>query len=182
MTQTEVDSAISRHAPHETLYDQPLVDTGRKRVAGPFSVEAVPAPVVMAIDEVDDAERLPADHTVARSGETMRQSDWRDELLRTGIRGKAGQFMHFARLEPLPDYRYLHADGELLPQNDGHNSIPSSPAQTSRVWWFHLVPNTPRWSNAKWTRHFRMPRRLGQAQDHCLRGLPVRSRSGQGHR
>ncbi|MXZ25975.1 MAG: site-specific DNA-methyltransferase [Caldilineaceae bacterium SB0665_bin_21] len=132
MTKKEVAAAIARHAPQETLYDQPLVDTGKKRVTGPFSVEAVPAPVVKPIDDVDDPQPLPADDTVARSGETRRQSDWRDELLRTGIRGKAGQFMHFARLEPLPDYRYLHADGELLSQNYGGNSsIPESPVQTS---------------------------------------------------
>lgn len=132
MTRAEIDAAIARHSPQETLYDQPLVDTRKKRVTGPFSVEAVPAPVVMAIDDVDDADPLPADDTVARSGETVRQSDWRDELLRTGIRGKSGQFMRFARLEPLPDYRYLHADGELLPNKDGTNSIQEGLAQMSQ--------------------------------------------------
>ncbi|MYA51011.1 MAG: site-specific DNA-methyltransferase [Chloroflexi bacterium] len=119
MTSAEIDAAIKHHAPQETLYDQPLVDNGKRRVTGPFSVEAVPAPAVRPIDDIDDAEPLPADDTVARSGETLRQADWRDELLRTGIRGKAGQFIRFARLEPLPDYRYLHADGESLPNNDG---------------------------------------------------------------
>ncbi|MER3467030.1 MAG: site-specific DNA-methyltransferase, partial [Armatimonadota bacterium] len=43
-----------------------------------------------------------ADTSIARSGETLRQAEWRDELLRTGIRGKAGQYIRFARLEPLP--------------------------------------------------------------------------------
>ena len=119
MSQAEIDAAIAHHAPQETLYDQPLVDTGKKRVTGPFSVEAVPAPAVKPIDDVDDAEPLPADDTIARYGETLRQSDWRDELLKTGIRGKAGQFIRFARLEPLPGYRYLHADGESLPNKDG---------------------------------------------------------------
>ena len=132
MTQTEIDAAIARHAPQETLYDQPLVDTGKKRVTGPFSVEAVPAPAVKPIDDVDAAEPLPADDTVARSGETLRQSDWRDELLKTGIRGKAGQFIRFARLEPLPGYRYLHADGESLPNKDGADSIREGPARASQ--------------------------------------------------
>ena len=36
MTQAEIDAAIARHAPQETLYDQPLVDTGKKRVSGPL--------------------------------------------------------------------------------------------------------------------------------------------------
>ena len=115
-----------------TIYDQPLADRGKRRVTGPFSVEAVPAPAVKPIDNVDAVEPLPADDTVARSGETLRQSDWRDELLRTGIRGKAGQFIRFARLEPLPGYRYLHADGESLPNKDGADSIREGPAQASQ--------------------------------------------------
>ena len=132
--QAEIDAAIARHAPQETLYDQPLVDSGKKRVTGPFSVEAVPAPAVKPIDDVDDVEPLPADDTVARSGETLRQSDWRDELLKTGIRGKAEQFIRFARLEPLPDYRHLHADGESLPNSDGTDSIrEGQPRASQRV-------------------------------------------------
>ena len=132
MTQKQIDAAIARHAPQETLYDQPLVDNSKRRVTGPFSVEAVPAPAVKPIDDVDAAEPLPADDTVARSGETLRQADWRDELLKTGIRGKAGQFIRFARLEPLPGYRYLHADGESLPNNAGADSIREGPAQASQ--------------------------------------------------
>ena len=123
MSQAEIDAAIARHAPQETLYDQPLVDTGKRRVTGPFSVEAVPAPAVKPIDGVGGVEPLPADDTVARSGETLRQADWRDELQKTGIRGKAGQFIRFARLEPLPDCRYLHADGESLPNTDGSDTV-----------------------------------------------------------
>ena len=63
------------------------------------------------------------DDSVARSGETLRQAEWRDELLKTGIRGKAGQFIHFSRLEPLPGCRHLHADGETLPNDRGADSV-----------------------------------------------------------
>ena len=132
MTPAEIDAAIARHAPQETLYDQPRVDTGKRRVTGPFSVEAVPAPAVKPIDGVDGAGPVPADDTVARSGETLRQADWRDELLKTGIRGKAGQFIRFARLEPLPDYRHLHADGESLPNADGADSVREGPARAAQ--------------------------------------------------
>ena len=52
MTQEEIDAAIARHAPQETIYDEPLVDRSKRRVTGPFSVEAVPSPVVVPIDEV----------------------------------------------------------------------------------------------------------------------------------
>ena len=47
----------------------------------------------------------------------MRQSEWRDDLLKTGIRGKAGQRIRFARLEPIPGTRWLHAQGETRPDN-----------------------------------------------------------------
>ena len=123
MSQAEIDAAISSHAPQETLYDQPLPETGKRRVTGPFSVEAVPAPAVKPIDKIDTPEAMPADDTVGRSGQTLRQLDWRDELLKTGIRGKAGQFIRFARLEPLPGCRYLHADGESLPNVEGAESV-----------------------------------------------------------
>ena len=126
MTQAEIDSAIARHASQETLYDQPVVDNGKRRVTGPFSVEAVPAPSVKPIDDLEEVDPTPADDTVGRSGETLRQSDWRDELLKTGIRGKAGQFIRFARLEPLPDCRYLHADGEPLSNAEGADSAQQS--------------------------------------------------------
>jgi len=129
MSRQAIEAAIARHAPQETLYDQPLVDRKRKRVSGPFTVEAVPALAVKSIDDVLSLSTasgdnvLPPDFSIARSGETLRQSEWRDELLRTGIRGKAGQFIRFARLEPLPGCRYLHADGETRPSDEGRDSV-----------------------------------------------------------
>ena len=95
----------------ETLYDQPLSEKTKTRVSGPFTVEAVPAPAVKSIDEAQEGDRL-VDASIARSGATQRQSDWRDELLKTGIRGKGGQRIEFSRVEPLPATRWLHADAE----------------------------------------------------------------------
>ncbi len=127
MTQAEADAVITRSAFQETLYDQPIVDRSKRRVTGPFSVEAVPSSVVMPIDEAlfseEGGARPDPDDSIARSGETLRQSDWRDELLKTGIRGKSGQFIHFSRLEPLPGCRHLHADGETLPNDRGADSV-----------------------------------------------------------
>ena len=50
--------------------------------------------------------------SVARYGETLRQRQWRDELLACGIRGKGGQRIEFARLEPLGGTRWLQCEGE----------------------------------------------------------------------
>ena len=130
MGQSEIDAAIARHAPQETLYDQPQTDNGKRRVTGPFSVEAVPAPSVLPVGDSDewiadsdeDGELSTGGYalsTIPRTGETLRQSEWRDELLKTGIRGKGGQFIRFARLESLPGCRWLHADGESRPNGDG---------------------------------------------------------------
>ena len=62
------------------------------------------------------------DTSIARSGETLRQSEWRDELLKTGIRGKGGQRISFSRVEPLP-CRWLHADAETKPDDSGQYSV-----------------------------------------------------------
>ena len=123
MTRAQIDAAIARHTPQETLYDQPFTDRKKTRVSGPFTVEAVPAPTVKSVEELLEAAPQPADASIARSGETLRQGEWRDELLRSGIRGKAGQHIRFARLEPLPGCRWLHADGESRPNDEGRNKL-----------------------------------------------------------
>jgi adenine-specific DNA-methyltransferase len=139
----QIDAAIARHADQETLYDQPYVDRKKVRVTGPFTVEAVPAPTVAPLEQFlvsssqfseprgggHDTKNSKqktenyADSSIARSGETLRQGEWRDELLRAGIRGKAGQYIRFARLEPLPGCRFLHAEGETRPSAEGADSV-----------------------------------------------------------
>ncbi|AFD00724.1 Adenine specific DNA methylase Mod (type III restriction-modification system) [Methanocella conradii HZ254] len=94
----------------EILYDQPYIDRSKVRVTGPFTVEAVPAPTVKPLTEIEDTQQ--ADESVTRSGETLRQAEWRDELFKTGIRGKGGQKIEFSRVEPLPGAKWLHADAE----------------------------------------------------------------------
>lgn len=94
----------------ETLFDQPIIDKTRARVTGPFTVEAVPAPTVMSLYEVESVKT--ADESVARQGHTLRQSEWKDELFRTGIRAKGDQKIVFNRLEIMPGTRWLHVDGE----------------------------------------------------------------------
>jgi adenine-specific DNA-methyltransferase len=75
---------------------------------------------------------LQADTSIARSGETLRQAEWREELLRTGVRGKHGQYIRFARLEPLPGCGWLHAEGETRPSDEGAGPARET-ARTLRV-------------------------------------------------
>ena len=107
----------------EVLYDQPLKETGKARIAGPFTVEAVPAPYARSPDDPEgDPTADVADASIARSGETLRQSEWCDELLRCGVRGKNRQKIMFSRVEPLP-CRYLHADAEIKPNDLGDDHV-----------------------------------------------------------
>lgn len=106
-----MEQSISDHAERETLYDKPKNDDSRLRITGPFSVEAVPALTVLSLDESAPPEQ--ADTTVARSGETSRQTQWRDELIRTGIRAKGGAMLKFTDLEAIPGVKHLHASGTL---------------------------------------------------------------------
>ena len=118
----------------ETLYDQPLRDTKKARVTGPFTVEAVPAPMVKSIAEVTgkapppqpspqgEKEKQETADSIARSGETLRQDEWRNELLKTGIRGKSGQRIMFSRVEPFPG-EHLHAEAETRPDDSGADRV-----------------------------------------------------------
>lgn len=128
----------------ETLYDQPFIDSKRLRVTGPFTVEAVPAPMAKSFEDIhplspppagdtnvsltegDTGGGLTADTSVARSGETLRQSEWRDELLRAGVRAKGGKLIEFTRVEPLSGTRYLQAEAEtkLSPAGGGKGEEP----------------------------------------------------------
>jgi len=116
--QAEMDRSIAANADNETLYDQPERDKAKLRVCGPFTVEAVPFPTVLSLEELPaQAGQAPgpdlADMSIARSGHTSRQHAWRDELLKTGIRGKGGQMLRFAELEVLPGTTSVHASGSL---------------------------------------------------------------------
>ena len=105
----------------EILYDKPIVDRTKKRVSGPFTVEAVPSQRVVNLEEVEEnTSTQDPDNTIARSGETVRQSDWIDDLSKTGIRAKGGQNIKFARIEPLQGTKWLQAEGET---SDGQKAV-----------------------------------------------------------
>jgi len=43
--------------------------------------------------------------------------------LKSGIRGKKGQYILFSRVEPLPATRWLHADAETKPNDKGTDRV-----------------------------------------------------------
>jgi adenine-specific DNA-methyltransferase len=90
----------------ETLYDQPEIDRSKIRIAGPFTVEALPAPVgALNALSIDEAIGTGEDYSA-------KQSDWREELLATGIIGRGGAKIEFSRVEPLSGTVYLQAEAE----------------------------------------------------------------------
>ncbi len=93
------------------LYDRPFVDRTKRRITGPFTVEAVPATVVEPVDSASGGNSQPPDSTVARTGESVRQADWCNELLKNGIRGEKGQHIEFSYLDLLPNTRWIHGIG-----------------------------------------------------------------------
>jgi len=114
--------ANNEPAQSETLYDQPFIDTKRTRVTGPFTVEAVPAPVVRTMEDASASLSMSdgeADISVSRSGETQRQNNWIDELKNTGVRGKGGNRIEFTRMETAKGLRFVQAEGETKPALSG---------------------------------------------------------------
>ena len=109
--QRRMDESIANHAGQEVLYDQPEVSRDKLRITGPFTVEAVPFATVLGLDEAEQPKE--ADVAVARSGATSRHAQWREELLKAGIRGKGGQHLKLMDLETLPGAKYLHAVGTV---------------------------------------------------------------------
>lgn len=104
-------------AQEETLFDQPFIDNKKTRVTGPFTVEAVPAPVAKSFEEIEADSNVEADISISRSGETLRQDEWRNELLRAGVRAKGGKLIEFTRVEPLSGTRFLQAEAETKEDN-----------------------------------------------------------------
>lgn len=96
-------------AERETLYDQPEIDKSITRISGPFTYEAAPSPTVRPLSEIK--QELPADESIARNGETIHQTEWKDELLKTGIRAKGGKKIEFSYLEEIPS-KWIDYSGE----------------------------------------------------------------------
>ena len=95
------------------LYDRPKIHTNKHRITGPFTVEAVPAPTVKSIDELSKEKESKNNKNLG----LIRQQQWRDELLKTGIRGKSGQKIEFSTVQTHPATRWLHADAETKEDN-----------------------------------------------------------------
>ena len=105
--------AIANNEPsvEVSIVDSPITNKNKSRITGPFTVEAVPAPYAKNFDELENEDNG-SDTSIARTGETLRQSEWRDELLRAGVRAKDGNIIQFTRVETLAGTKYIQAEAE----------------------------------------------------------------------
>ena len=109
--------AVGESVPQIELYDQPNINANKIRITGPFTIEAVPAPYAKSFDDLENENMEVADTSgsyaaIARSGETLRQAEWRDELLKAGVRAKAGNIIEFTRVEPFAGTKFIQAEAE----------------------------------------------------------------------
>ena len=96
---------------NEVLYDKPQIENAKKRISGPFTIEAVPSPVIKSLD-VLSKEYSELNQVILQNQSVSNQKQWRDELLKTGVRGKSGQKIEFTRVESHPATKWLHGDAE----------------------------------------------------------------------
>ncbi|GIV21492.1 MAG: hypothetical protein KatS3mg023_3243 [Armatimonadota bacterium] len=116
----KIDESIQRNAPQETLYDRPNVVRGVVRVSGPFTVEAIPVPVV------EDPTRAPipqfeqsvgADLVSAQEGRISdRGGDYLTSMINLlkqqgGVLFPGGKRLELQNIRPL-NLGYLHAEAE----------------------------------------------------------------------
>ena len=84
----------------ETLFDKPMIDSEKMRVAGPFTVESLPAPIIFSIDEA------------ANSSVEKWQSYLRQEIAKTGIGLKNGDRVQISNCLPFEEQSIFHATAE----------------------------------------------------------------------
>jgi len=93
------------------IITSPIINKNKIRITGPFTYEAVPSPYTKNFDELEDVPES-SDSSITRSGETNRQSEWRDELLKSGVRAKGGVKIEFSRVESISGTKFIQAEAE----------------------------------------------------------------------
>ncbi|MGH8546621.1 MAG: site-specific DNA-methyltransferase, partial [Gammaproteobacteria bacterium] len=109
----KIEEIVQEYAPQETLYDRPIIETGKVRVSGPFSVESIPVAAIEDPSEspIESWEALDPDareDDIARAG----RGSGRDEstafvlnlieaLKTSGINTLGGDVLRFSSVNPV---------------------------------------------------------------------------------
>jgi adenine-specific DNA-methyltransferase len=109
----------------ETLYDQPEIEKKKVRISGPFTVEALPTPVVKPLESAPpDEVPAPFFKVLYLENAAKKQGDWMQELQAAGILGRGGEKIQFSWIEALEGTKFLHAAGETAPSVKGVEKEP----------------------------------------------------------
>ena len=127
----DIEQSINRASKHEILYDQPIIQKGIVRVAGPFTVESLSPHRIVPTDIEDEAliEQLNSDISQAgqepiqskskrlrpksiEEGETRFLDIVQENLSKAGVQNtKKGERLEFLTLEPWPNGRHIQFEG-----------------------------------------------------------------------
>ena len=120
--QKEIDASIAAKADYEYLYDKPYIDSGKIRVAGPFTVESLSPHRTLAVDHddelVDTLDAADGDHEAP--GEEIDFATMVLENLKTsGVQQMdKGDRITFSTLTPWPGH-FIAAEGRYQEGEDG---------------------------------------------------------------
>lgn len=117
MTREQIDAAIKRHADFELLYDRPLEDKSRVRVAGPFTVESLSPHRSVSFDQADSM----------RGGEDETATGFEEMILanlrRAGIQnGRRAERIEFESLEQVAG-EYVQAIGDRKSDDEAPSRV-----------------------------------------------------------
>lgn len=129
--QEKIEQIIREGAEPETLYDKPLVERGKVRVSGPFTVESIPVAAIEdpSVSPIEEWDTLPPDaraDDVASRGRgnagagdagTNFVLDMIAALKKAGINRIGGGTVRFSRLNPVRSAGVIQAEGELEGKN-----------------------------------------------------------------
>ena len=94
----------------EYIINKPKANSS-KQSKWTIAVEAIPSNHTKNFDDLEYVDSS-SDVSISRSGETNRQTEWRDELLKSGVRAKGGIKIEFSRVEPISGTKFIQAEAE----------------------------------------------------------------------
>jgi adenine-specific DNA-methyltransferase len=121
MSRKEIDAAIRRHAEYELLYDKPYPESGKVRVAGPFTVESLSPhrAVAFAGSAVDGTGATAVADEEASNGDAAFEQTVIANLRAAGIQnGRKQERLTFDTIEPYAS-PYLQVLGVREDADDG---------------------------------------------------------------
>jgi adenine-specific DNA-methyltransferase len=116
--QKEIDASIAAKADYEYLYDKPIPDTSKVRVAGPFTVESLSPHRVLAVDHDDELIDTAADRREPQEAQDFTTMVL-ENLRTSGVHQMdKGDRITFSTVSPWPG-TYVCAEGRYQEGEDG---------------------------------------------------------------